>query len=94
MVRTCFNHKLNLSSSLISSVQLGRHVGYSIPFEDMTEPGTTFLNYVTDGTLLREAMDGPNLERYSTIILDKAHKRTLATDILMGILKGTIKCGR
>ncbi|KAF8885213.1 P-loop containing nucleoside triphosphate hydrolase protein [Infundibulicybe gibba] len=68
-------------------VQLGRQVGYSIRFEDMTEPGTTFLKYMTDGMLLREAMNDPKLERYSTIILDEAHERTLATDILMGLLK-------
>ncbi|KAG0695848.1 P-loop containing nucleoside triphosphate hydrolase protein [Suillus ampliporus] len=68
-------------------VQLGRQVGYSIRFEDMTEPGTTFLKYMTDGMLLREAMNDPDLNRYSTIILDEAHERTLSTDILMGILK-------
>ncbi|KAI3611400.1 atp-dependent rna helicase prp43 [Moniliophthora roreri] len=72
-------------------VQLGRHVGYSIRFEDMTEPGTTFLKYMTDGMLLREAMNDPSLERYSTIILDEAHERTLATDILMGLLKDLAK---
>lgn len=72
-------------------VQLGRHVGYSIRFEDMTEPGTTFLKYMTDGMLLREAMNDPSLERYSTIILDEAHERTLATDILMGLLKSIAK---
>ncbi|KAJ7119817.1 P-loop containing nucleoside triphosphate hydrolase protein [Mycena epipterygia] len=72
-------------------VQLGRQVGYSIRFEDMTEPGTTFLKYMTDGMLLREAMNDPNLDRYSTIILDEAHERTLATDILMGLLKGLAK---
>lgn len=75
------------SCSPAFSVQLGRQVGYSIRFEDMTEPGTTFLKYMTDGMLLREAMNDPNLERYSTIILDEAHERTLATDILMGLLK-------
>ena len=30
-------------------VQLGKEVGYSIRFEDMTEFGTTFLKYMTDG---------------------------------------------
>ena len=72
-------------------VQLGKQVGYSIRFEDMTEPGTTFLKYMTDGMLLREAMNDPSLGRYSTIILDEAHERTLATDILMGLLKGVAK---
>ncbi|KAG6330078.1 hypothetical protein ID866_9010, partial [Astraeus odoratus] len=72
-------------------VELGRQVGYSIRFEDMTEPGTTFLKYMTDGMLLREAMNDPELTRYSTIILDEAHERTLATDILMGILKALAK---
>ena len=73
------------------AVTLGKEVGYSIRFEDMTEYGTTFLKYMTDGMLLREAMNDPDLSRYSTIILDEAHERTLATDILMGLLKGVAK---
>ncbi|KAJ3872749.1 P-loop containing nucleoside triphosphate hydrolase protein [Lentinula edodes] len=72
-------------------VQLGKQVGYSIRFEDMTESGTTFLKYMTDGMLLREAMNDKELSRYSTIILDEAHERTLATDILMGLLKNLAK---
>ena len=67
-------------------VNLGDEVGYSIRFEDVTSQ-KTILKYMTDGMLLREAMNDHNLQRYSTIILDEAHERTLATDILMGLLK-------
>lgn len=68
-------------------VNLGDEVGYSIRFEDVTSQ-KTILKYMTDGMLLREAMNDSTLRRYSTIILDEAHERTLATDILMGLLKG------
>lgn len=67
-------------------VKLGEEVGYNIRFEDCTGPKTV-LKYMTDGMLLREAMNDHNLDRYSCIILDEAHERTLATDILMGLLK-------
>lgn len=67
-------------------VELGQEIGYSIRFEDRTGPNT-ILKYMTDGMLLREAMNDHNLDRYSCIILDEAHERTLATDILMGLLK-------
>ncbi|KAG8627828.1 hypothetical protein KVT40_003701 [Elsinoe batatas] len=70
-------------------VTLGEEVGYSIRFEDMTGP-KTIMKYMTDGMLLREAMNDHNLSRYSTIILDEAHERTLATDILMGLLKEVV----
>ncbi|KAI9732377.1 MAG: DEAH-box ATP-dependent RNA helicase prp43 [Cirrosporium novae-zelandiae] len=71
-------------------VKLGEEVGYSIRFEDMTSQNT-ILKYMTDGMLLREAMNDHDLNRYSTIILDEAHERTLATDILMGLLKEVVK---
>ncbi|KAG4305213.1 hypothetical protein PORY_001383 [Pneumocystis oryctolagi] len=67
-------------------VVLGEQVGYSIRFEDCTSHKTV-LKYMTDGMLLREAMNDHLLSRYSCIILDEAHERTLATDILMGLMK-------
>ncbi|EKG19211.1 Helicase [Macrophomina phaseolina MS6] len=70
-------------------VNLGEEVGYSIRFEDRTSP-KTIMKYMTDGMLLREAMNDHSLSRYSTIILDEAHERTLATDILMGLLKEVV----
>ncbi|KAL8991465.1 MAG: hypothetical protein Q9169_007865 [Polycauliona sp. 2 TL-2023] len=71
-------------------VKLGEEVGYNIRFEDVTGP-KTILKYMTDGMLLREAMNDNNLKRYSTIILDEAHERTLATDTLMGLLKEVVQ---
>ncbi|KAF2667817.1 P-loop containing nucleoside triphosphate hydrolase protein [Microthyrium microscopicum] len=71
-------------------VELGEEVGYSIRFEEKSGP-KTILKYMTDGMLLREAMNDNNLSRYSVLILDEAHERTLATDILMGLLKEVAK---
>ncbi|GMM50862.1 DEAH-box ATP-dependent RNA helicase [Starmerella bacillaris] len=67
-------------------VTLGQQVGYNIRFDDKTSASTR-LRYMTDGMLLREAMSDPDMSRYNCIILDEAHERTLATDILMCLLK-------
>lgn len=71
-------------------VQLGSEVGYSIRFEDCVSD-RTLLKYLTDGMLLREAMNCPLLDQYGVLMLDEAHERTLATDILMGLIKEIVK---
>lgn len=67
-------------------VNLGGLVGYSIRFEDVTSEDTK-IKYMTDGVLLRESLNEGDLDRYSAIILDEAHERSLSTDVLMGLLK-------
>ena len=46
---------------------------------------------MTDGKLLYEAMSDPDFTKYSAIIIDEAHERTIATDILMALLKSVAK---
>ena len=70
--------------------KLGEEVGYSIRFEDLTSASTR-IKFMTDGLLLREALVDPLLSRYSIIMVDEAHERSLSTDILLGILKKVLK---
>jgi len=66
--------------------QLGQEVGYTIRFEDMTSPETV-IKYMTDGMLMREYLADNSLKRYTALILDEAHERTIHTDVLFGLLK-------
>ena len=67
-------------------VKLGNEVGYSIRFEDQTSDKTV-LKYMTDGMLLREFLTEPDLDSYSCLMIDEAHERTIATDVLFGLVK-------
>ncbi|KAF7970276.1 hypothetical protein HWV62_24466 [Athelia sp. TMB] len=65
---------------------LGGSVGYTVRFEDKSSAETR-IKYVTDGMLVRELLSDPLLSRYSIIVVDEAHERTLRTDILIANLK-------
>ncbi|EPQ31354.1 uncharacterized protein PFL1_00689 [Pseudozyma flocculosa PF-1] len=70
--------------------RVGQEVGYTIRFEDCTSPETR-IKYMTDGMLQRECLIDPDVSQYSVIILDEAHERTIATDVLFGLLKKALK---
>lgn len=69
---------------------VGEEVGYSVRFNNVTSHKTQ-LKYITDGMLLRELMIDPQLSKYSTVIVDEAHERTILTDLLIGFLKGLLE---
>ncbi|XP_032901810.1 ATP-dependent RNA helicase DHX33 isoform X2 [Amblyraja radiata] len=66
--------------------ELGTLIGYTVRFEDLTSHKSK-IKFLTDGMLLREAMVDSLLCRYSVVILDEAHERTVQTDVLFGIVK-------
>lgn len=51
----------------------------------------TKLKFMTDGILLNEMMSDFLLTKYSVIIIDEAHERKIATDILISLLSRVVK---
>lgn len=74
-------------------VELGDHgkkVAYQIRFEGTVDANTA-VKFMTDGVLLREVAQDIALKKYSAIIVDEAHERSVNTDILIGMLSRVIK---
>ncbi|KAJ5471112.1 hypothetical protein N7530_008469 [Penicillium desertorum] len=70
------------------SQELGQHaekVSYQIRFES-TASKKTAIKFMTDGILLREIADDFALRKYSIILIDEAHERSVNTDILIGMV--------
>ncbi|KAK7200746.1 pre-mRNA splicing factor ATP-dependent RNA helicase [Novymonas esmeraldas] len=67
-------------------VHLGAQVGYHVRFDSRQCDATRVL-YMTDGMLLREAFADPDLNKYSVVVVDEAHERTIDTDVVLGLLK-------
>ncbi len=74
-------HELSLTSSRVS---------YQIRYDTTVSPSTS-IKFMTDGILLRELATDFLLTKYSVIIIDEAHERSINTDILIGVLSRVLK---
>ncbi len=67
-------------------VDLGNEIGFQIRFSDQSKD-STLVKLMTDGILLAETQHDKFLNKYSVIIIDEAHERSLNIDFLLGYLK-------
>ncbi|MCT1367577.1 ATP-dependent RNA helicase HrpA [uncultured Kocuria sp.] len=65
---------------------VGQTVGYQVRFTSEVGQDTS-IKLMTDGILLAEIPHDPLLKRYSAIIIDEAHERSLNIDFILGYLK-------
>lgn len=65
-------------------------VGYKMRFEDNTNQDTK-IKIMTDGILLQEMKLDPWLSKYSVIMVDEAHERSLNIDFVLGLLKRVLQ---
>ncbi|KAJ7212117.1 P-loop containing nucleoside triphosphate hydrolase protein [Mycena pura] len=74
-------HELSLPSFRVS---------YQIRYDATVSPNTS-IKFMTDGVLLRELATDFLLSKYSVIVIDEAHERSMNTDILIGVLSRVLK---
>jgi HrpA-like RNA helicase len=65
-------------------------IGYKMRFEDRTDQRTR-IKIMTDGILLQEIKADYSLSRYSVIMVDEAHERSLNIDFILGLLKRVLE---
>ncbi|CAN1235831.1 ATP-dependent RNA helicase DEAH13 [Linum perenne] len=71
-------------------LRLGKEVGFQVR-HDKKIGDSSSIKFMTDGILLREVQNDFLLRRYSVLVLDEAHERSVNTDILIGMLSRVIQ---
>ncbi|MDR2602421.1 MAG: ATP-dependent RNA helicase [Spirochaetaceae bacterium] len=77
----------------MSGASSSQVVGYKMRFADATTPETK-IKIMTDGILLQEMKKDAYLSRYSCVIVDEAHERSLTIDFILGLLKRVLSARR
>uniref|UniRef100_A0AAV2MNM6 Ubiquitin recognition factor in ER-associated degradation protein 1 n=1 Tax=Knipowitschia caucasica TaxID=637954 RepID=A0AAV2MNM6_KNICA len=77
---------VSMSQRVATEMNLStRVVSYQIRYEGNVTSDTK-IKFMTDGVLLKEVQKDFLLQKYSVIIIDEAHERSVYTDILIGLL--------
>ncbi|KAI0374355.1 P-loop containing nucleoside triphosphate hydrolase protein [Pilatotrama ljubarskyi] len=82
---------MSMASRVAQELSLtSTRVSYQIRYDATVSPSTS-IKFMTDGVLLRELATDFLLKKYSVIIIDEAHERSMNTDILIGVLSRVVK---
>ncbi|CDR95340.1 helicase associated domain containing protein, putative [Babesia bigemina] len=71
------------------SCDVGKLVGFAVRFLNCCGEETK-IKYVTDGVLLREVLVDHLFSKYSVVVIDEAHERSIRSDVLLGVLRTCI----
>ena len=83
-------------AAMAMSKRVGEEMGdeslssYQVRFEGNVTPETK-IKFMTDGVLLREMAKDFRLKKYSAVVIDEAHERSVFTDILLGFLSRVVR---
>ena len=80
---------LSVADRVAEEMRAPAHVAAKIRFHDRTTSETR-IKFMTDGVLLAEIRQDPQLRQYNTVIIDEAHERSLNIDFLLGCFKNVL----
>ncbi|SPO30585.1 related to ECM16 - putative DEAH-box RNA helicase [Ustilago trichophora] len=82
---------LSMAQRVASELSLpADRVSHQIRY-DATVSAETAIKFMTDGVLLRELATDFLLTKYSAIMVDEAHERSINTDVLIGVLSRVVR---
>jgi HrpA-like RNA helicase len=76
---------ISLASRVSQELQ-SNAVGYKIRFDDHCTDATK-IKFISDGEFLRELLGDPLMTKYSVLMIDDAHERSLNSDLVLALVK-------